>query len=183
MATRSIMNNRQRPLVDLYRQEPAAAWVTDVACTRFAAGDPLHSAVVIGPGETETCPVAVHAAVGGDSDAPVPGDLLAAALASCFDSTLRVIADRLRLEIIELSVRVTAEVDVRGTLRVHAEVPVAFQRISMQVHIRLADGTPPRARDLLISGAEASCVVLQTLRGGLEVARHVDDGTAADSAA
>jgi hypothetical protein len=35
-----------------------------------------------------------HTAVGGESDYPVPGELLCAAVASCLDSTIRTIANR-----------------------------------------------------------------------------------------
>lgn len=166
-----IMRDRQRPLTRLYREEPAAAWVTDEAST-FGSADPLHSEVVLGPARQVCVPVAVHTAVGGDSDAPVPGDILCAALASCFDSTLRVVANRLCVEIRHLCVRVTSEVDVRGTLRVDDTVPVAFQRMGLSVDLQLAEGSTPQARQLLLAAAEHSCVVMQTLRAGVTVELH-----------
>ncbi len=61
-------------------------------------------------------PVGVHRAVGGPHDMPTPGDLLCAALASCQDSAVRMVANRLGVEILALEVRVTAQVDVRGAL-------------------------------------------------------------------
>ncbi len=160
---------RQKPLFQLYREEPASAWVTDVAQTAWRLDDPLHTAVTMGPEASGPYPLALHSAVGGESDGPVPGDLLCAALASCLDSTLRVIAEHLKAEITALSVRATAEVDVRGTLLVGKEVPVGFQRMTVQVELGLADGTPPRIREHLLRAAEHSCVVLQTLRKAVPV--------------
>ena len=160
---------RQRPLFQLYRDEPERAWVTDVAQASWTLDDPLHTAVTMGPDANGPYPLALHSAVGGESDGPVPGDLLCASLASCLDSTLRVIAEHLKAEITALSVSVTAEVDVRGTLLVRKEVPVGFQRMTAHVELALADGTPPRIRDHLIRAAERSCVILQTLRKAVPV--------------
>ena len=169
MNTKNFMRDRQRPLARLYRQEPAAAWVTDCATTEHSLDDVLHSEVVVGPGRTQRWSVAVHTAVGGESDAPVPGDILCAALCSCLDSTIRVVANRLGLELARLSVTATAEVDVRGTLRLDDEIPVAFQRMGLDVDLALVDGTPESTRQLLVAASEYSCVVLQTLRNGVPV--------------
>ncbi len=130
--------------------------------------DPLHGAVLVGPTE-ERCPVALHRAVGGDSDAPVSGDILCAALASCLDTTIRAVADRLRVGLTRLAVTVTAEVDVRGTLLVDASVPVGFQRINVNVDLALSDDAPASAASTLLGLAEHSCVVLDTLRKGVDV--------------
>jgi uncharacterized OsmC-like protein len=165
----TIMRDRQRPLMRLYRQEPGAAWVVDSAVTGGALDDPLHGEVVIGPARKQRCPVALHSAVGGDSDAPVSGDILCAALASCLDTTIRAIANRLGLELARLAVTATAEVDVRGTLRVDDSVPVAFQRMTLDVDLELANGVADQARQLLLAASEYSCVVLQSLRNGVAV--------------
>jgi len=182
--TPSIMEDRQQPLAKRYENDPARAWVTDVAWTTGALDDPLHGAVVLGPEGTGTCPIAVHRAVGGDGDGPVPGDILCAALASCLDSTLRVVADRFRVTLAALSIRVTAEVDVRGTLCLDPNVPVAFQRMTVSVDLELAEGTAPRMYARLLETAEHCCVVLQTLRRGVPVALNlVRDGRDANVAA
>ena len=52
-------------------------------------------------------PVGVHRAVGGLHDAPTPGDLLCAALAACQDSTFRMIANLMNIELEDLTVDVT----------------------------------------------------------------------------
>ena len=168
-----MMRERQRPLMRRYRQEPEAAWIADGARTADGAlgrNDPVHGELVIGTSEPITAPLAIHSAIGGDHDGPNPGDYLSAALAGCFDSSVRIIADRMGIVLEALSISVRAEVDVRGTLCVSPEVPVGFQRLTLEVDARPAEGTPPQAMQMLLAAAEHCSVVLQTLRGGVEVA-------------
>jgi len=169
---KGMMNRRHHPLVRLYREEPAAARIVDGARTAegcAARNDPIHGELVIGTSQPLTAPLSIHSAVGGDHDGPNPGDYLSAALAGCFDSTMRIIANRLGIELEELSVSVRAEVDVRGTLCVAPDVPVGFQKLSLSVRARPAPGTAEQAMQMLLTATEHSCVVLQTLRGGVDV--------------
>ena len=175
MLNKNLMRDRQRPLIDLYKKEPAAAWVTDIARTEWSCDDPLHGTVVLGPSEPVHVPIAVHTAVGGDSDEAVPGDVLAAALASCIDSTIRIIANRMRIPLVALTIRASAEVDVRGTLCVDPNVPVAFQRMSLHISIQAEQGVEESKIKFLLQLAESCCVVLQTLRNGLPVAVSIEN--------
>jgi uncharacterized OsmC-like protein len=136
--------------------------------------DPLHTWVEVGSGHEVSLPVAVHRAVGGLSDLPVPGDLLCAALACCTDSSLRVVSNALAVELQSLSVRVSGEVDVRGALFVSPDVPVAFQRFHVNVFLRAAPGSDPRRLARILATAEHSCVVMQTLRAGVPVTVEYD---------
>ena len=165
----STVRDRQRPLVRLYKQEPSAAWVVDKARTDYQPSDPLHTRVVMGPEDQGRLDVALHTAVGGESDLPVPGDILAAALATCLDSTIRCVTDRLGAQLEHLCVSVRAEVDVRGTLMVDPHVPVGFQGLHVDLDLRLAEGAPEGAVDKILMLAENCCVVLQTLRSGVPV--------------
>jgi len=167
MNASNFMRDRQRPLTRLYGSTPQAAWVTDSAQTTSTTDDPLHGSVALKG--NHTVPVALHSAVGGESDAPVPGDILCGALASCLDSTLRVVADRLGVGLREVSITADADVDVRGTLMVSSDVPVAFQRLRMSVHVVAEEGTQQSTIDGLVRIAEQCCVVLQTLRHGVTV--------------
>jgi uncharacterized OsmC-like protein len=84
-------------------------------------------------------PLGIHHAVGGYHDAPNPGDLLCAALASCLDSTLRIIAARLGVRLVALEVDVTADVDVRGTLMLDRAVPVGLRAgVPVQTSLEIA---------------------------------------------
>jgi uncharacterized OsmC-like protein len=124
------------------------------------------------PGSQEygiTWPYGIHYAVGGYHDAPNPGDILCAALATCLDSTLRIIAARMGVGLTALEVDVTANVDVRGTLVIDRQVPVGFQRMRCAVRLQPVPGTDPGLVQKLLVAAEYSCVNLQTLRAGVPV--------------
>jgi uncharacterized OsmC-like protein len=130
--------------------------------------DPFHG--IVAPGEHEARGrFGIHRALGGDHDLPNPGDMLCAALAACLDSTLRIIADRLGIGIAFVEVAAHAEADVRGTLLVDRAVPVGFQRMQCSVQLQPAAGADPVKLQKLLVAAEHSCVVLQTMRRGVEV--------------
>jgi len=155
----------QAPLRTKYRTAPEAALVVDRAQTSGQnASDPYHSVVEPMPGCGETLRVGVHRALGGLHDAPTPGDILCSALAACQDSSVRMVANLLGVELEFVEVTVTGDVDVRGTMMVDRTVPVGFQAMRGNVRFRVKDGTDPRLIDQLKAAAEQSCVVLQTLR-------------------
>ena len=179
-----IVKQRQDPLRDRYRVAPEEAWIIDSARTvQNGVEDPFHSTVAPGEGHDVRWRIGIHRAVGGYHDLPSPGDILCAALASCLDSTLRMIADRLEVSIRLLEVLVHAEIDVRGTLLVDRSVPVAFQRMECSVRLEPAANTPPEKVKMLLAAAEHSCVVLQTLRTGVPVQTRLDQGHLVASAA
>ncbi len=157
---------RQVPLRMMYKLSPKKAWVTDHATTsseRVAANQPLYGHVSYGKGIASEQPIALHKAVGGRSDLPVPGDLLAAAVASCLDSTTRAIANLFRIELNHLRIHAVLGVDIRGTLRMDETVPVGFQTLDIAVDIEAVGDVPQKKILKLIDGAEKSCVVIQSL--------------------
>lgn len=165
----TLMFDRQSPLAELYGRDPKQAWVTDAACTssdHVPVQNPLHGHVTAGG---QDIPIALHKAVGGDGDGPVPGDILCAALATCFDSCIRVIANRLGIQLEKLAVTTTAEVDVRGTLCLNPEVPVGFQKMHVSVDLVAAANTDANLLQALLQTSEACCVVMQTLRSAPDV--------------
>ena len=163
--TASNVRSAQAPLRGQYQTDPDAARVIDCARTvDVDAHDPYHSSVEPMPGCGTQVPIGVHAAVGGPHDAPTPGDLLCAALAACLDSTIRMVANLIGIELESLQVTVTGDVDVRGTLVVDRRVPVGFQAMRCRVALRPRPGTDPALVAHLEAAAERSCVVLQTLR-------------------
>lgn len=165
------VRKRQAPLQELYRERPEEAMITDRGRTIGGLeADPFHGYVK--PGSKNygvVWPFGIHRAVGGDHDAPNPGDMLCAALAACMDSTIRMIADHLGVTLTALEVDVGAEVDVRGCLVVDRKVPVGFQKMKCQVNIRTAEGTDPKLQDMLKAASEYSCVNMNTLRSGVPV--------------
>lgn len=167
------VKERQQPLQSRFRTHAQEALVIDFArATGEDPGDPFRGRVHAdkAPG---AWPYGIHEKVGGFSDAPTSGDILCAALASCLESTLRMIAARLDLTLESLSVEVKAEVDVRGALLVNPEVPVGFLRMDCRAQVRGTAGSDPTRLELLCRAAEHSCIVLQTLRQGVPVATNM----------
>jgi uncharacterized OsmC-like protein len=175
------LNRCRLERIRTYRKHPECAMIQDGARTvqaRYAPSDPLHTEVELGLGYGVKVPVGVHRALGGLHDFPNPGDILCSALAACVDSTLRQIAGQLDVEITKLTVTVAGDVDVRGTLCVSKEVPVAFQRMNVRVDLELAPGTIPKLEAKLLAAAEHCCVVLQTLRNGVPVTVELNNADA-----
>ncbi len=171
-----IAKQRQDPLRERYRTAPDEARITDSAKTAMnGSEDPFHATVVAGEEQSGPWRVGIHRAVGGYHDLPNPGDILCAALASCFHSTLCIIADRLEIPIASLEVSTRAEVDVRGTLLVDRNVPVGFQQIKCRVRLKPEANVPSEKVKMLQAAAVYSCVVLQTLRNGVPVQTQFDE--------
>jgi uncharacterized OsmC-like protein len=170
MISNSIIKERQQPLIADYIKNPGAAWITDMAVIEGKdLHDPLHTTVTINEELKVNFPVGVHRAVGGYHDFPNSGDLLCAALASCFDTVLRMIANRLQITLIKTTVIATANVDVRGTLMVDKNVAVGFQSMGLEVEITVFNSVPIELAEKLIKATERSCIVLQTLLRGIPV--------------
>lgn len=165
------VKKRQHPLQNHYREIPEDAKITDKAITTgYDLGDPWHGRIK--PGSVDhgvEWKFGVHRAVGGYHDAPNPGDILCAALATCLESTIRLIADRMDITLEKLEVEATGNVDVRGTLVVDRDVPVGFQSMQCKVDIQGADETDKKELKKLVAYAEYSCVNLQTLKNGVEI--------------
>lgn len=172
--------DRQTPLRKRYEKEPDAAWVYDHARTddtQVSADHPLHGHVVCGEGIALDIPVSVHKAVGGESDFPCPGELLAAALASCLDTAIRMIANLKEIRLSHLEVKVSLGADVRGALVTGDGVPVGFQNAHMKVDLKTECGLSEPHLNALIDAAERSCVILQTLRSPptVQIERRLSD--------
>ncbi|PHN04725.1 OsmC family protein [Flavilitoribacter nigricans] len=170
------VRERQDPLRQAYRTQAELAQITDRAETSDAVQDNPFNGWVKAGNEADTPGIrfGIHRAVGGYHDAPNPGDFLCAALAACLDSTIRIIAERMKVKLEKLTVEVTADVDVRGTLMVSREVPVGFQSINCAVNIQAVAGTDPKVVQTLISTAEHCCVNMQTLRHGTQINTSVN---------
>lgn len=161
--------------MDNYVINPQAALITDMA---FIEGrnyeDPLHSSVYINGELKVFFPIGVHRAVGGYHDSPNSGDLLCASLATCFETTLRMIANRMHIAIDSTRIVATAIVDVRGTLMVDKSVPVGFQSMRLEGQIKTVDNIKDELFLQLIKASERSCVILQTINKGIPVDLKID---------
>jgi uncharacterized OsmC-like protein len=176
-AVRSRVAARQAPLRRTYEQDAAQALVVDRAHTvGVGLEDPVRTAVVPGEeyrAEDVTIAVGNHRGVGGLHEAPNSGELLCAALAACQDSTIRMVADLLGVRLTALAVEVEGDVDLRGTLAVDRSVRVGFQSMRCRTNIEVAAGADRRTVEMLLAAAERSCVILDTLRHGVDVTTKV----------
>jgi len=181
----NALRKDQGALRKRYRVDaPEEALVTDTASSAVKAGaSPMWGSVQIGePGFGVTVPVGVHRAVGGRHDLPVPGDILCAALVACVDTTIRIISNNLGIPLESLEVDVQADCDVRGTLLVDPSVRVGFNTMRVGVKAVPGPGVSPKQVEKLVQLAEQCCIVLQTLKNGVDVAFQLDARTEADAA-
>ena len=171
---RSIVHQRHIVLNEKYRKDSASAWITDSAeVIGINLHDPFRTSVSINDKMKVPFKIGVHKAVGGDHDFPNPGDLLCASLASCFESTIRLISNKLGIELIETRINTNAQVDVRGTLMIDKSVPVEFQSMHIDALI-IAKNTNDKLLHTLIKGAKQSCIVYQTIKRGIHITLNTD---------
>ena len=140
MKNPSEVNSRHQKLEVLYKEQPEKAWITDTAeIIGENLEDPFRTTVTMNTELKVPFRVGVHKAVGGDHDFPNPGDMLCATLASCMESTARMIANRYNIQLKRTRVKVSAYVDVRGTLRIDIKTPVEFQAMHIDFDIQSDD--------------------------------------------
>jgi uncharacterized OsmC-like protein len=170
----SDVYQRQMALFQLYQHDPTLALITDSAeVIGTDLHDPFRTSVSINEKMQIPFKIGVHKAVGGDHDFPNPGDLLCAALASCFESTIRMISNRLGIQLTETRIKATAEVDVRGTLMIDKTIPVGF--LSMHVEVVLvSDNINEKVLNTLLGAAKQSCIIYQTIKQGIPITLHTN---------
>lgn len=171
---------RQQELRKRYIRSPEAA-ITEkrVRTVETPTTDVLHGAVASDGFQNGRWDYGIDAKIGGLDDRPNPGHVLCAALAGCMDSTIRMLAEHLGVEIDQLEVEVVGDVDVRGCLAMSASVRPGFRRIACHVRLKPAPGTDPARLRTLLEHAERLCVTLDTLRHGVpvEVATELEEAT------
>ncbi len=173
----NALRTDQRALRHRYRSDaPEEAWVTDTASSVARAGEsPMWGSVQVGaPDFGVDVPVGVHRAVGGRHDLPVPGDILCAALVACVDTTIRILSNNLGVPLESLDVNVQGDCDVRGTLLVDPAVRVGFATMRVSVKAVPGPGVSPKKVEELVQMAEQCCVVLETLKNGVDVSLQLE---------
>jgi uncharacterized OsmC-like protein len=166
----SFVRQRQAPLRERYAEHPDEAITVKYARTVTAPGlDCIHGVVIPGKDYDVTWQLGIDRTVGGDQDAPNPGDVLCAALASCMDGMVRMVGDIMAIELTNVSVEVVGDVDVRGTMAIDPAAPIGFRSMTCTVNLQTAPGTDPRQIHALRATTERLCVNLQTLRAGVPV--------------
>jgi uncharacterized OsmC-like protein len=173
------IRERQAPLRERYRTQPETAIQRLTVTSRGSVADPLHAEISPAAFPTVTWRTGAHAAVGGEGDAPCSGDVLLGALAACQEITLRMVAANMGVEIRDLRIEVDADWDARGTLAMGREFPVGIRAITCRTEVTIADDANGERAERLLRSAERYCVVLDTLRTGVEVDATIDVRSAA----
>jgi len=168
---KSEVVKRHNKLKEIYDDDPEKASIVDSAVVEGEnLDDPFHSKVLMNDELHLPLKTGLHRAVGGDHDYSTPGDILCAALAVCFESTSRMIADRLEVQLEHTKVSVEAYLDVRGTLKFDKSVPVGFQEMNMEVELG-SNNAGEKVLKTLFSATVKSCVVYQTLKPGIPITK------------
>ena len=168
MAYKVDLRAVQAPLKDRYRADGATAQVvTAAASVPSDLSDPRHCAVAPTEFPDVVLQGGLHPAAGGDGTTPCSGDILAAALVICEETTLRSVAANMGIELVSAHVDARIHWDFRGTMGVDREVPVAATKIELRTRVKLGEGVDPERARRLLQGAERYCSTLQTLRGGV----------------
>jgi uncharacterized OsmC-like protein len=168
MATINV-RELQAPIRDRYKKDPSAAQIrVGVRSAEANLADPLHCTVspVFAPDVRWRS--GAHAAVGGDGDVPCSGDLLLGALAACQETTIRMVAANMGIELESLQVEIEADWDARGTLAM-GDYPIGLTAIRCTTTVRVPGDVRGERADRLLRSAEKYCVVLNTLRSGVPV--------------
>jgi uncharacterized OsmC-like protein len=136
----------QSPIRQRYKDDPQAAQIRlRVRSARADLDDPLHCATLPVSTPEISWRSGAHSAVGGNGDVPCSGDLLLGALAACQETTIRMGAANMGIELESIEVEIEADcVRVPGDVR-------------------------GERADRLLRSAEKYCVVLNTLRNGVSV--------------
>ncbi len=169
---RSRVNVRelQLPLRDQYTKDPdSAPVVLRVTGGSADLSDPLHCTVHADGAPEGGFRSGAHPAVGGTGDVPCSGDLLLAALAACQEVTIRMVAASMGIELEALEVAVEGDWDPRGTLAMGRQFPIGITAIRCHTKVTVAGDEQGERTERLLRSAERYCVVLNTLRGGVEV--------------
>jgi uncharacterized OsmC-like protein len=162
----TALRELQAPLKERYKKEPSAAVITLKA--RGSLDEGISCKVETG---RAIAVAGLHPATGGSGHELCSGDMLLEALVACAGVTLRAVSTAYGIDIKSGSVEAEGDLDFRGTLGVDKEAPVGFRAIRVTFH--LDTDASPENLDKLLSTTERYCVVLQTLRKGVQAEARI----------
>jgi len=82
------------------------------------------------------------------------------------------IANLLKIELFSTHVKVSANVDVIGTLMVSKTVPVGFQNMTIDVTLEVDETVNEFLTNKLLIATEHCCIIFQTLKQGIPI--HIE---------
>ena len=168
---RETLRGRQRPLKQLYREQPDAGTVK-LSASGVVGGEGVSCSVQTGQALVAA---GLHPSTGGDGTMACSGDLLLQALVACAGVTLAAVATNRGLAVAG-TIRAEGDLDVRGTLGVDPGAPVGFRSIRLSFDLD-TDAEQATVAELLAT-TEKYCVVLQTLRSALHVETVLEQSAA-----
>jgi uncharacterized OsmC-like protein len=171
------LRSLQAPIKERYRDDPAAAVITLRAAGTLGA-EGIACRVETGRAIVDA---GLHPSTGGTGELACSGDMLLEALVACAGVTLRAVATALEIDVSGGTVQAEGELDVRGTLGVDRDAPVGFR--SLRLTFAIESDADDEKLATLLKLTERYCVVLQTIRGGVEVASGIERTGASTSSA
>lgn len=169
-ASRIDIRALQTPLRERYTNDPSGApLVLRVTGGSADLNDPLHCTVVPESVAGVEYRSGAHPAVGGVGDVPCSADLLLSALAACQEITLRMVAANMGIDLEALDVSVEGDWDPRGTLAMGKEFPVGLRTVRCHTRVVVREDERGERAERLLRSAERYCVILDTLRTGVDV--------------
>ena len=172
------MRTAQKPLKDSYKSDPSSALVT---LTSSGSLDPTSITCSLSTASAAKRVAGLHKNAGGTAGGEIrpdmsselcSGDMLLESLVACFGVTVRAVSTAMSIPVQGGTITAEGDLDFRGTMGVKDEnggnVGVGFQRIRLKIRLEVDDSYKEQV-EKLISLSERYCVVLQTLRSGVEV--------------
>ena len=165
---------KQKPLKEKYTSDPSSAFVT---LSSTGSLDPVNLTCSLASGAAAQRVAGLHKAAGGRgvdlSGELCSGDMLLESLVACFGVTIRAVSTAMSIPVSAGSIIAEGDLDFRGTMGVKdsnpdTKVPVGFQNIRLIVRLEVDDEYKSSV-EKLISLSERYCVVLQTLKAGVNV--------------
>jgi uncharacterized OsmC-like protein len=161
---------RQAPIRQRYLDDPdSAPEVLRVHGGDSDLADPLHVIISTESVAGTLLRSGAHPSVGGIGDVPCSGDLLLAALAACQETTIRMVAANMGIELEKLEISAEADWDPRGTLAMGKEFPVGITAIRIRARVVVREDERGQRSERLLRSAERYCVILNTLRAGVPI--------------
>lgn len=168
----SEIRNAIEGAVEYLTQHPDEARYTD-SVARATLSSSLRVDVE-GP-DGERLATDMPTSIGGRGEAPSPGWLFRAAIASCVASTVAMEAARAGVELISLEVEVDSESDDRGILGMDPAVPAGPLSASVRIRAAIQGVTPGDLGQILERGARR-CPVFDATTRDVHVVIDVDLG-------
>jgi len=168
-SSRVNIRELQVPLRERYKADPDTALVPlHVRNAPSDLTDPLHCSVAPDAVPGLVWRSGAHPAVGGPGDVACSADLLLGALVACQETTLRMVAANMGIELEALEVSVEGDWDARGTLAM-GDFPIGLKAVRCRTRVSVKDDARGERARRLLRSAEKYCVVLNTLRNGVLV--------------